>query len=165
MPEPLSIIAVAVGLVATSAKIASTAKQLYSSRKDAPPSLCRISEEMDQLHLIFGQVQMLLGGHAQKKPSRDRLAMLPLHHLMTVLSGCVLAYSSLDKKLSEVAGLGCGSRSLGNTGGQNSGTTRSVGLGAQVRWALWKEAEAGEILVELERHKSSLHIMLTIIQW
>jgi len=94
---------------------------------------------------------MLLEGHAQKRPSRSRLAMLPLHHLMTILSGCVLAHSSLDEKLSTVSGLACGGS--------------IVGLGARVQWALWKEAEAGAILVDLERHKSSLHMMLTIIQW
>jgi len=144
MLDPLSIIASVGGLFATTAKIASIAKQLYDSGKDAPSSIRRIGEEMDQLHLIFGQVQMLLEGHAEKRPSRSRLSMLPLHHLMTILSGCVLAYSSLDKRLSEVA---------------------STGLRSRVRWALWKEAEAGLILVELERHKSSLHMMLTIIQW
>jgi len=114
-------------------------------------SIRRISEEMDQLHLIFGQVHMLLEGHAKKRPSRSRLTMLPLHHLMTILSGCVLAYSDLDEKLSSVAGLARG------------GSITS--LGARVQWALWKEAEAGVILVDLERYKSSLHIMLTIIQW
>jgi len=144
MSDPLSIIASAIGLVATSAKIATTAKQLYDSGKDAPASIRRIGEEMDQLHLIFGQVQTLLEGHARKRPSRSRLTMLPLHHLMTILSGCVLAYSSLDKKLTELG---------------------RVGFGARVKWALWKEAEAGVILLELERHKASLHMMLTIIQW
>ena len=156
MIDPLSIIVAVIGLAATSAKIAGTAKQLYDSGRDAPASIRRIGEEMDQLHLIFGQVQMLLEGHAQKRPNRSRLAMLPLHHLMTVLSGCVLAYSSLDKKLSEVAGL---AQTRTTTG------TRSTGLGIRVRWVLWKEVEAAAILVELERHKSSLHMMLTIIQW
>jgi len=151
MSDPLSIIASVVGLVTTSAKIASIAKQLYDSAKDAPASIRRISEEMDQLHLIFGQVQMLLEGHAKKRPSRSRLTMLPLHHLMTILSGCVLAHSSLEEKLSKVAGLARGGS--------------IVGLGARVQWALWKEAEAGVILVELERHKSSLNTMLLIIQW
>ena len=151
MSDPLSIIVSVVGLVATSAKIASIAKQLYGSGKDAPASIRRISEEMDQLHLIFSQVQMLLEGHSQKKTSRSRLTMLPLHHLMTILSGCVLAYSSLDEKLSKVAGLARGGS--------------IAGLGARVQWALWKEAEAGIILVELERHKSSLNTMLMIIQW
>ena len=144
MSDPLSILASVVGLAATAAKIASIAKQLYNSGKDAPTSISRIGEEMDQLHLIFGQVQMLLEGHVQKRPSRSGLSMLPLHHLMTILSGCVLAYSSLDKKLSEVA---------------------NAGFGARMQWAIWKEAEAGVILVELERHKSSLHMMLTVIQW
>ena len=153
MSDPLSIIASVVGLATICAKIASISKQLYNSGKDAPASISRISEEMDHLHLIFGQVQMLLEGHVQKKPCKTRLSMLPLHHLMTILSGCVLAYSSLDKKLSEVGGGGATTESSG------------VGLGARVKWALWKEAEAGVILVELERHKSSLHMMLMIIQW
>ena len=155
MSDPLSILASVVGLAAICAKISRISKQLYNSGKDAPASISRISEEMDHLHLIFGQVQMLLEGHVQKKPSRTRLSMLPLHHLMTILSGCVLAYSSLDKKLSEVGG------------GGGSATTESsgAGLGARVKWALWKEAEAEVILVELERHKSSLHMMLMIIQW
>ena len=155
MSDPLSIIASVVGLAGTCAKIASITKQLYSSGKDAPGSISRISQEMDQLHLIFGQVQMLLEGHAQKRPSRSRLAMIPLHHLMTILSGCVLAYSSLDKKLSEVSG------PIAATSTEASGP----GLGARVQWALWKEAEAGVILVELERHKSSLQTMLMVIQW
>jgi len=144
MSDPLSIIASVVGLVATSAKIASIAKQLYDSGKDAPTSIHRISEEMDQLNLIFGQVKTLLEGHARKRLSRSRLVMLPLHHLMTILSGCVLAHSNLDKWLGEVAG---------------------AGLGARAQWALWKEAEAAVVLVDLERNKSSLHMMLTIIQW
>ena len=151
MPDPLSILTSVGGLIATSAKIACIARQLYSSGRDAPASISRISEEMDQLHLIFGQVQILLEGHAKKRPSRSQLSMLPLHHLMTVLSGCVLAYSSLDKKLSSLT-------TAGSTGSD-------LGLGTRVQWALWGEAEAGLILMELERHKSSLHMMLTIIQW
>ena len=138
MPDPLTIITAVVGLIVTSAQIASTAKQLYDSVKDAPASIRRMGEEMEQLYLIFGQVQMLLEGQ------NIRSNMSPLHHLMAILSGCVLAYSRLDKKLSEVAG---------------------TGLGARLRWALWKEVEAREILVELERHKSSLHMVLAAVQW
>ena len=144
MSDPLSTTAAIVGLATTSAKIASTARQLYSSGTDAPTSIRRISEEMDQLYIIFSQVQILLEGHVQKRSSQNRLTMIPLRYLMGVLSSCVLACSSLGKKLSEIAG---------------------AGLGARVQWALWTEVEAGVILAELERHKSSLHIMLTIIQW
>jgi len=81
---------------------------------------------------------MLLEGHVGST-SRSRLTMIPLHYLMTILSGCVLVYSRLDKRLMEAASV----------------TTGPAGLGA----------EAGIILTELERHKSSLHTMLTIIQW
>ncbi|KAF8423625.1 hypothetical protein EV426DRAFT_700252 [Tirmania nivea] len=122
MSDPLSIATSVVGLAATSAKIEGITKQLYSSARNAPTFIKRISEEMDQLHLIFGQVQMLLEGHAQKTLSRRGLTLLPLHHLITILSSCVLVHSSLDKKLSKVAG-------LAQDGGA---TTRSAGLGARV---------------------------------
>ena len=65
MPDPLSIIDLVAGLVETSAKIASI------PRKDMRTSISGFSEEMDELHYIFGQVQMLPEDHAQKRPNRS----------------------------------------------------------------------------------------------
>jgi len=35
----------------------------------------------------------------------------------------------------------------------------------RVKWAVWKEAEVADIIEDLQRHKLSLNLMLSIIQW
>lgn len=153
MSDPLSIAASIAGLVAISAKISSITNQLIASGKNVPPSIIRIREEMDQLYLIFGQVQALLVSQTEKKLS-SRLSMLP-PQLMNNLHHCVVVYSSLDKILSDFARL---------TMTQNS-PSLARRLFMRIKWALWDEAEVEAIIEDLQRHKSSLHMMLTIIQW
>lgn len=160
MSDPLSIAASVAGLLTITAQIATGAKALYTGVKEAPQSIAKIEQEMDDLHMIFCQVQMFLIGAKRHNPSR--LTMVSLHHLMATLSGCVLVCSNLDRKLSEVAGLE-GKAAFGNS----SSAAESAGsyFLTRVRWALWKEAEAAEIIDDLQRHKLSLNLMLNIIQW
>ena len=95
--------------------------------------------------------------------NKSRLTLISLHHLMATLSGCVLMFSALDKKLSEVAGL----REAGvHTGTSASGNTVPAGLPVEkIKWALWKEAEVKKVIEDLQRHKLSLNLMLNIVQW
>ena len=159
MSDPLSVISAVVGLVATSAHLAKRSKELYDCAKVAPASMLQINKEMEHLNLIFVQVEMFVRGNVDKRknPSTVGLTMLSLNHLRSILSGCVLVLSNLDKKLSEVAGL------------VDSATQKPVrGLQPTInrtKWAMWKEAEVVVILQDWERHKLSLNIMLSLIQW
>ena len=163
MSDPLSITSAIAGLLTLTAQIATTARALYSSVKDAPASIRQIEEEMGDLHLIFCQVQLFIGG-SMKVANKSRLTLISLHHLMATLSGCVLMFSALDKKLSEVSGVS-GLREAGvHTGTSASGN--KVGLLVEkIKWVLWKEAEVKELIEDLQRHKLSLNLMLNIIQW
>ena len=159
MSDPLSVISAVVGLIAISAHLGKRSKELYDCAKVAPASMLQINKEMEHLNIIFVQVEMFVRGNVdkKKKPSKVGLTMLSLHHLMTILSGCVLVLSNLDKKLGEVAGL-------------VDSTTQKPARGLQspidrIKWAMWKETEVAVILQDLERHKSSLNIMLSLIQW
>jgi len=157
MSDPLSVISAVVGLVAVSAKLGVLAKQLCDSAKDAPASMEQIKEEMDHLNLVFVQVELLVNGTTKKRPSKTRLTMLSLHSLMTVLSGCVLLFSKLQNKLGDVAGL-------------VDPATQMPAKGVKftldrIKWALWKEEEVGVMLQDLQRYKSSLNLMLTVVQW
>jgi len=157
MSDPLSVISAVVGLVAVSAQLGVLCKQLCDSAKDAPASMEQIKEEMDHLNRIFGQVELLVKGISKKKPSRTRLTMLSLHDLMTVLSGCVLLFSKLQKELGGVAGL---------VDPVTQMPTRGVKCTLdRIKWALWKEEEVGVMLQDLQRYKLSLNLMLTMIQW
>ena len=167
MSDPLSVIASVAGLVQVSANILSITQQLYTSGKDAPASIRRIKDEMEDLHLIFRQVQSLIEGYENKRLKRHRLNMLPLHDLMTILTSCVLRYSELDERLSRVADLvdESGKKKLTPKPlpGSGSRSSRSWIVLKRIKWALWEEPEAAEFIADIARHKSSLHIMLTVI--
>ena len=158
MSDPLSVVSAVVGLVAVSAQLGALSKQLYDSAKEAPASMAQVKEEMDHLNLIFVQVKLLVGGGTgKKKHSKARLTMLSLHDLMTILSGCVLVFDKLQKKLGDVAGL-------------VDPVTKMPAKGLQftldrIKWALWKEEEVNVILQDLQQYKSSLNLMLTVVQW
>ena len=162
MSDPVSVISAITGLVAVSAQLVVLAKQLYSSANDAPSSIALIRDEMEHLHLVFVQVEIFVQGTAEKTPRKNRLIMISLHSLMTVLSGCVLVFSNLDKRLCEVAGL----VDPDSTDTQKPSKRKVLQCTAdRIKWALWKEAEVGVILQDLQRHKLSLNLMLSIIQW
>lgn len=154
MGDPLSIIASIAGLVTISAQIARVAKSLYDSGKDAPISINKVKEEMEDMNLIFCEVQLFISG-ASKKPDRSRLTMISLDHLVATLSGCVLVCSSLEKTLGDVSG-------IAESGPK--GWNRALAV-ERIKWALWKEADAMVVIEDLQRHKLSLSLMLNIIQW
>lgn len=144
------------GLVAISAKIMSMAEQLYHSAKEAPVSIRRTMEEMQDMSSVFCEVHSFMVG-TSKIPSRSKLSMISLDKLVATLTGCVLVCSKLDKTLCEVAGLVDPSPSTSN--GKLGPTLE------RIKWALWREVEATEIIEDLQRHKLSLKLMLSIIHW
>jgi hypothetical protein len=154
MPEPLSITASVAGLLGTSVKVLITLHDLYQNAKDAPESISRVIDEVQGMNLLFGQVQVFISGRA--KADHDRLKKIPVNHLVTTLTGCVVVYSNLDRMIEDVAGLSAG-----------SGVAMKKGkrVWERVKWAAWKESEIASLLEELQRHKSSLNLMLSIIQW
>lgn len=164
MADPLSIAASVAGLLTLTTQIGMKAGELCSAAKDAPKSISQIQDEMEELNLIFCQVRLFLGG-TKKPASKSCLEMISIHHLMTTLSGCVLLCSNLDRKLGEVAGLRQRATTLHLDDTAQEGASKVGLLRDRIRWALWTNAEADEILEDLQRHKLSLNLMLNIIQW
>jgi hypothetical protein len=159
MTDPLSITASIAGLIGLSGQILTAINNLYTlakSAKNAPDSIGRLQEEMEEMNRIFCQVQLFVSGTGKKKPSPSGLTMISLHDLVATLSGCVLVCSNLDKFLNEVQGI---------TDPDAKPITGVKLVWERVRWALWKESEVSIILQDLQRHKLSLSLMLGIVQW
>jgi hypothetical protein len=76
---------------------------LYQKAKDAPESISRVIDEVEQMNTIFTQVRVFISGAA--RTDHSRLTMISVHHLTTTLSGCVLVCDNLHKYIGEVAGL------------------------------------------------------------
>lgn len=169
MSDPLSVVTSITGLICISTKIAQVAKQLYDSGKDAQKSMLRIKREMVNLHLILCHVQALVQPKARNRPSKSRLTMIPIHNLITILTGCVLEFHSLDEKLSKVAGLANPRPATGSNAQPMPASTSKLSFAgkivAQVDWSVWTEGEIALMIENLELHKSSLSLILIVLTW
>ena len=154
MSDPLSIMGSVAGLISLSASLLSTMKRLSDSYRDAPTSVQGVIAEVQDMNLIFCQVQLFIAGTG-KQPNHQRLTMISVHSLIATLTGCSLVYSRLYEYVCNLVG-------------QNMANTHPNAFEFKldrVKWVLWKEAEVMVVVEDLQRHKLSLNLMLTIIQW
>jgi len=154
MSDPLSIAASVAGLITISAQIAAIAKELFDKVKDAPETMMRVREEVEGMQPIFCQVQLFLIGTGSGL-NRGNLTMITVHNLMATLTGSVIVYTRLEKKVNEVCGFS----------DPTSSWKRAGVVAGRVKWGLWRHEEVLVIIEELQRHKLSLNIMLTILSW
>jgi hypothetical protein len=134
--DPLSIAASVAGLLTVACKLSSVLYGLIMAGHDASQAISRVSAEIRAMSPIFLQVQdFVLNGE-----DGARRSMISLRDLVTTLTGCVLVFSELEKHISEVE--------------------KSPGI----MWAK-KEPETKVLMEDLQRHKLSLNLMLSIIQW
>jgi len=152
MSDPLSIAASVAGLITISAQIVGMTKELFDKVKDAPETMMKVREEVESMQPIFCQVHLLLNGSGSGL-NRGNLTMISIHNLMATLTGCVIVYSKLEKKVNEV----CGFNDL-------TASWRRAGVIAdRVKWGLWRHEEVLVIIEDLQRQKLSLNLMLTIL--
>ncbi|RPB25044.1 hypothetical protein L211DRAFT_135214 [Terfezia boudieri ATCC MYA-4762] len=106
MGDPLSIAASIAGLITISAHIVGMAKELFDKVKDAPETIVRVREEVEIMQPIFCQLQQLLLNGIGSGLNRGNLTMISIHSLMATLTGCVIIYSKLEKKVNNVGDCG-----------------------------------------------------------
>ena len=156
MSDPLSITASIAGLITISAQIVGIAKELFDKVKDAPQTMMRVREEVESMQPIFHQVQLLLIGTSTGLGlNRGNLEMVSIHDFMATLTGCVIVYSRLEKRVNEVCGFDNATASW----------RRAGVIADRVKWGLWRHEEVVVFIDDLQRHKLSLNLMLTILTW
>ncbi|KAF8455167.1 ankyrin repeat-containing domain protein [Terfezia claveryi] len=155
MGDPLSIAASVAGLITISAQIVGMANELFDKVKDAPETMMRVREEVESMQPIFCQVQLLLNGSGSGL-NRGNLTMISVHNLMTALTGCVIVYTRLEKKVNEVCGFS--DPTTASTAWKRAGV-----IADRVKWGLWRQEEVLVIMEDLQRQKRTLNLMLTII--
>ena len=157
MGDPLSIAASIAGLIVISAQIVGMAKELFDKVKDAPETMMQVRQEVESMQPIFGQVRRLLNGSGPR-PNHENFTKISIQNLMTTLTGCVIVYSKLEKKVNEVCGF--------NDPTTASAVWKKAGVMVdRVKWGLWRHEEVLCIIEDLQRQKRSLDLMLTIITW
>lgn len=142
--DPLSISASVIGLLTAAEKVSSALQIITTNIKDAPRLARSVLLEVNQLRFALNSLHGFLQGIVSAP--RRRLALIQLDQLIVTLTELVLSFSELE---AIVAKLDVGP---------------NLKAWSRVKWA-WKEDTISQNLERLQRQKSSLSLMMNIIQW
>jgi len=143
MADPLSIAASIAGLAAAAGKIYSVLSAFVSDVADAPNSAQRALHVVDGVAVTLSMVQSLIGD-ISSLPSH-RKAMIRLDHIIVTLSNCVLTLSELEAVVCKLDDVRSSYRQ-------------------RLRWVQNQQKVDG-LLQHLEAQKTSLMLMVTVLQW
>jgi hypothetical protein len=140
----LSVSASVAGLLGAGAKITSILSTVVSNARDAPKLAQNLLLEMAGITAALGSLQSYVCGRSQA--SAERGALILLEHVLTTLTGCVTTYSDLQPIIDDL------------------NTSPDMGTFDKLKWAR-QESSIAVIVQRLQNHKSSLTLMLTVLQW
>ena len=141
MSDPLSIAAGVVGIVTAAAQISSLLIKFTLSTIAAPQQAKIVLSEVSDISVILSQLQQFLLG--LNLPDRSRTSLLKVEKVVTVVSGCVLTFSELEKLLDELK-------------------IDNLDILDRLKWARKESALAG-LIQRLQNHKTSLSLVLDIL--
>ena len=142
--DPLSVAASVVGLLAAGGKVTSLLFAIITSCKDSPELARSIMWEVADISAALGHLQDFVGGRTAATSERGSLILLD--QLLTTLTGCVTTYSDLQSMLVRL------------------NISEDMGTFDRIQWVR-QEGKLNSLVQRLQNHKSSLTLMLTIIQW
>jgi Fungal N-terminal domain of STAND proteins len=142
--DPLSVMASVVGLLTAAGTVSSILSTFASSMKDVPRLIDHVLSEVKEVEIFLSAIQKFLLGIASAP--RRRIALIQLDQLIVTLTEAVLTFSELEALVTPLAA---------------KSKTSSM---ERLKWA-WKEDAVSNIMQRLQRHKSSLSLMLNIVQW
>lgn len=138
--DPLSVAASIVGLLTAAGKIRGLLEILASVR-NAPTTIRDAQRETRHTEIALRALQRFL---QRLDPMNPRLELIQIDELRIVLADAMLVFSSFESMLQLLAGL--------------------ARVRAAILWATYS-MQIDEHIGKLERYKSSLSFMLSILQW
>ena len=137
--DPLSIIASITGILAAASKVAS----VLESVRNAPESISDALTEVNHIKIVFTALRRFVERSQRLTPKRASL--IQLEDVVVVLTQTVLVFSELEALVGDASK------------GSLSGLQR-------LSWT-WQKPTALRLVNQLQRHKTSLSLILQIIQW
>ncbi|RKL36722.1 hypothetical protein BFJ72_g8271 [Fusarium proliferatum] len=141
--DPLSVSASVVGLLGAGAKITSCLWTFATNARDAPQLARHLVFEVADITAALGSLQAYVCGQAQAPGERG--ALILLEHVLTTLTGCVTTFSDLQSLMDQL------------------NLSPDMGTIDKMKWAR-QESNISAIVQRLQNHKSSLTLMLTVLQ-
>ena len=141
MSDPLSVAAGVAGIVMAAAQISSVLIKFTKSTIAAPQQAKVVLTEVSDIGGILSHLQSFLLG--LDIPDRSRASLLKVEKVVTIVSGCVLTFSELEKLLDELK-------------------TDNLDILDRLKWAR-KETALARLIQRLQNHKTSLSLVLDIL--
>ena len=142
--DPLSVSASIVGILGAAAKVSSVLITFVGNAKAAPRLAQTVLADVNGLSTVLGHLQTYLLGTTS--PTRSRASLILVKQVLVTLAECVTTFSELEDVL---------------------GTSRhdaEMDTLNRIKWAT-KDSKVADIQRRLQSNKSSLTLMLTILQW
>ena len=143
--EPISVAASVWGVLGAAERIIG----FFSSITDAPNTAANVLTECRALNAIFTQVNDFISDQDQQSTARK--SRISLNYLVAALTGCVTAFSELDRVL----------RGLGATMNDSDSNNYQFTFFDKLKWKV-KEKNIEKTLRDMQMHKSSLNFMVLI---
>lgn len=141
MAEPLSIASGVIGVVTAAVEIISLLTKFTKTTIAAPQQAQVVLTEVSDIGGILSHLQSFLLGLGT--PNGTRTSLLKVEKVLTIVSGCVLTFSELEKLLDELK-------------------TEDLGVLDCLKWARKESAIVG-LIQRLQNHKVSLSLVLNIL--
>ena len=141
MTDPLSIAAGVVGILSAASQLSSLLIKFTKSVKEAPQQARIIIAELSDTTGILSHLQSFLLGY--EFTDRSRTSLLKVDQVVTIVSGCVLTFSELEKLLDDMK-------------------VEGMFMLDCMKWAR-KESDIARLIQRLQNHKASLSLMLNIL--
>jgi hypothetical protein len=143
--DSINIMTSLMGLLGSAGQIVALLLVVKKSLSQAPRFMDQVFSQVRELEYLLSAVQSFLLGISSAP--RRRISMIRLDQLLATLSEAVLTFSELEALVESIA----------KDKGRLPIMSRLM--------SLWKEEDVTSIMLRLERHKSSLSLMLNIAQW
>ncbi|KAK3382735.1 hypothetical protein B0T24DRAFT_21788 [Lasiosphaeria ovina] len=140
--DPLSITASVAGILSAAAQVAKILGQV----KDAPESIKSIVVEVNHIKIVVTALQRFIDRTIRLDP--ERAALIQIEDVVTILTQTVLVFSELETVVK---------------GASSSSQDAISRLRDRVTWT-WQQGAALRLVGQLQQHKTSLSLLLQIIQ-
>jgi hypothetical protein len=142
MADPISLVTGVAGLIKASCDINKLLTNIIGSMKDSPAQAAVAMTDMNETRTILSQLQKFILRF--EKADKLRMALIQVDQLIDVISDCVATFSEFEAMLENIAG-------------------RSMTLVGRAKWAVWDEEKISGLVARLQRHKSSLSLLVIIL--
>ena len=140
MADPLTVATGVVGIVMAAAKLSLLLTEFTKNTNAAPQQAKAVLTEVRDIGEILEQLQPFLG---TAPPDRSRSSLLKVDKVVTIVSGCVLTFSELEKLLDEMK-------------------TEDLNILDRFKWVR-KKSTIGGLIQRLQNHKASLSLVFDIL--